>query len=278
VLTCIDKGTFDLLKDWCPQNSDRKYGGMLTLRQGLAQSKNTVTTYLMKQIGPGPVIELVRKLGVESEIPIQPSIALGTVDLSVYEMCGAYTAFANKGIYTEPIMVTRIEDKNGVVLDYFTPKTEEVMDEESAYVVTNLLKGVTESGTGVRLRSKSGTYLENVVTGFPYGFENPIAGKTGTTQNQSDGWFMGMVPNLITGIWTGAEDRSVHFGGTYFGQGATTALPIWGIYMRKCYADEKLEVSKEDFERPEGELSIEIDCSRYRENPGQVIDPDDEFH
>lgn len=278
VLTCIDKGTFDLLKDWCPKNSDDKYGGMLTLRQGLAQSKNTITTYLMKQIGPGPVIELARKLGVESEIPMQPSIALGTVELSVYEMCGAYTAFANKGIYVQPIMVTRIEDKNGVVLDYFTPRTEEVMDEESAYVITNLLKGVTESGTGVRLRSKGGTYMENVVTGFPYGFDNPIAGKTGTTQNQSDGWFMGMVPNLITGVWTGCEDRSVHFGGTYFGQGATTALPVWALYMRKCYADEKLNISQEEFERPEGELRIELDCSIYRETPSQVIDEDDEFH
>jgi penicillin-binding protein 1A len=231
----------------------------------------------MKQIGPGPVIELARKLGVKSEIPVQPSIALGTVELSVYEMVGAYTAFANRGIYTEPIMVTRIEDKNGVVLDYFVPHTEEVLDEESAYVITSLLKGVTESGTGTRLRTTGATYSNNVVTGYPYGFENPIAGKTGTTQNQSDGWFMGMVPNLITGVWTGCEDRSVHFGGTYYGQGATTALPIWGLFMKKCYADERLQVSKEDFERPAGEITIELNCSQYVENPGSVIDDDDEF-
>ncbi len=281
VKTCIEKGTFDLLKDWCPGNSDNEYGGMLTLKEALAKSKNTVTTYLMKQIGPGPVIELARKMGVEEDIPIQPSIALGTVDLSVYEMVGSYTTFANKGVYTEPIMVTRIEDKNGVVLDEFIPLTNEVMGEEDAYVITNLLKGVTLSGTGRRLRFKSEDhYANNVVTGFPYGFENPIAGKTGTTQRNADGWFMGMVPNLITGVWTGCEDRAAHFGNTYYGQGATTALPIWGLYMRKCYADAALKISKEDFERPESEISIQLDCGKYNnaEEPGELGDPTDEFN
>ena len=278
VRTCIEKGQFDLLKDWCPENSDSKYGGMLTLKEALAQSKNTVTTFLMKQIGPGQVLSLAQKMGVKNEIPVQPSIALGTVDLTVYEMVGSYTTFANKGIYTEPIMVTRIEDKNGVVLEEFIPQTNEVMTEEDAYVITNLLKGVTKSGTGVRLRTTGANYPNKVVTGYPYAFTNPIAGKTGTTQMNADGWFMGMVPNLITGIWTGCEDRSAHFGATVYGQGATTALPIWGIYMRKCYADKNLNISQEDFEKPEGELSIELDCDAYnRKSSSEELEETSEF-
>lgn len=270
VRTCIEKGMFDLLKDWCPENSDRKYGDLMTLKQGLAQSRNTITTYLMKQVGPEPVIRLIRDMGVTSEVPVQPSIALGSVDLSVYEMVGSYTTFANKGVYTEPIGVLRIEDRNGLVLADFEPRTQEVMSEEDAYVITDLLKGVTQSGTGARLRSKGGSYIDNIVTGFPYGFENPIAGKTGTTQNNSDGWFMGYVPNLVTGVWTGCEDRAAHFRGIYYGQGATTALPIWAMYMRSCYQDPKLQVSKEDFERPEGQLRIELDCARYRQQQRDI--------
>ena len=278
VPTCIEKGMFDLLQDWCPKNSDNKYGGMLTLKKGLATSNNTVTAYLMKQIGPGAVIELARKMGVESEIPIQPSIALGTVDLSVYEMVGSYTTFANKGIYTEPIMVTRIEDKNGVVLDEFTPRTNEVMGEKEAYVIVNLLEGVTQGGTGARLRSKTPYWdKEYPATGHPWGFENPIAGKTGTTQNQSDGWFMGMVPNLITGVWGGCEDRSAHFRHINYGQGATVALPIWALYMQKCYADPRLKISKGPFERPEGDLGIELDCARYNKEQSQTSELEDEF-
>jgi penicillin-binding protein 1A len=269
IRTCIEKGMFDLLKDWCPENSDKKYGDLMTLKQGLAQSRNTITTYLMKQVGPEPVIRLIRDMGVTSDVPVVPSIALGSVDLSVYEMVGSYTTFANKGVYTEPIAITRIEDRNGLILTEIEPETREVMSEQDAYVITDLLKGVTQSGTGARLRSKAGSYIDNIVTGFPYGFENPIAGKTGTTQNNSDGWFMGMVPNLITGVWTGCEDRAAHFRTIYYGQGATTALPIWAIYMRKCYNDPKLKVSKEDFERPEAPLTIELDCARYLQQQRQ---------
>lgn len=264
VLTCIEKGKYDLLKDWCPKNSDDKYGGTYTLKAALANSVNTVTTYLMKQVGPVPVIRLLREMGVEDEIPAQPSIALGTVDLSVYDIVGAYTTFANKGVYTEPIFITRIEDKNGVILDEFSPKTNEVMSEEDAYVVVDLLKGVSLSGTGARLRSKWGSYNYNVVTGFPWGFDNPIAGKTGTTQNNADGWFMGMVPNLITGVWGGCEDRSVHFGSTFYGQGATVSLPVWALYMQKCYADESLKVSKADFEKPLNPVKVELNCTLYK--------------
>jgi penicillin-binding protein 1A len=278
VPTCIEKGMFDLLEDWCPKNSDNKYGGMLTLKKGLASSTNTVTAYLMKQIGPGPVIELARKMGVKSEIPMQPSIALGSVDLSIYEMVGSYTTFANKGIYTEPIMITRIEDKNGVVLDEFIPQTNEVMGEKEAYVIVNLLEGVTQGGTGARLRTKNAYYNKDYpVTGHPWGFENPIAGKTGTTQNQSDGWFMGMVPNLITGVWGGCEDRSAHFRTTNYGQGATVALPIWALFMQKCYADPRLKISKAAFERPEGDLGIELDCAKYKTEQSEIESLEDEF-
>lgn len=257
---CIEKGEYGLSRDWCPSNSDNKYGGMINLKNALANSMNTITTFLMKQVGPGPVISLARKMGVTSEIPNAPSIALGTVDLSVYEMVGAYTTFANKGRYVEPIMITRIEDKNGVVLEEFSPESRQVMSDKDAYAILKLLMGVTEGGTGIRLRHKYASYREDVITGYPYEFTNEIAGKTGTTQNQSDGWFMGAVPNLITGIWTGCEDRSAHFGSTYYGQGAATALPIWGLYMKKNYSNPDLGVSQDPFERPMGDLGIDVDC------------------
>lgn len=278
VRTCIEKGMFGLLEDWCPENSyPPEYGGVLTLKEALAKSKNTVTTYLMKQIGPEAVIRLAQDMGIESEIPVQPSIALGTVDLSVYELVGSYTTFLNKGVYTQPIYITRIEDRNGVVLQEFTPRTREVMSEEDAYVILNLLKGVTESGTGGRLRYTSGNYPSGEVTGFPYGFTNPIAGKTGTTQNNSDGWFMGAVPNLITGVWTGCEDRAAHFGSTALGQGATTALPIWALYMKEIYKIKDLGISTGDFEAPAGPLSIELNCAKYRQQQQSAMDDNDEF-
>jgi penicillin-binding protein 1A len=274
VKTCIERGKFNLLKDWCPENSDHKYGGVYTLRYALANSVNSVTTYLMKQVGPEPVIRLLNEMGVKDEIDPQPSIALGTVDLSVYDMVGTYTTFANKGVYTEPIFITRIEDKNGVVLEEFSPETNEVMSAQDAYVVLDLLKGVTISGTGARLRSAWGSYQNDVVTGFPYKFTNPIAGKTGTTQNNADGWFMGVVPNLITGIWGGCEDRSAHFGATYYGQGATISLPVWGIYMRKCYENPDLGISKSDFDKPIEPLSIELNCNTYKASQGQGFNSD----
>lgn len=277
VLTCIEKGKYNLLKDWCPKNSNSEYGGTETLKSGLAKSLNTITTYLMKQVGPEPVIRLAREMGVKSEIDNQPSIALGTADLSVYEMVGSYTTFLNKGVYTEPIMITRIEDKNGVVLAEFLPETNEVMSEEDAYVILNLLKGVTTTAgaSGVRLTTSWGKYRNDVVTGHPYSFKNPIAGKTGTTQNNSDGWFMGAVPNLITGVWGGCEDRAAHFGSIYYGQGATVSLPIWGLFMKKCYADKSLNISKSDFERPENPIKIELNCA-IKPNEGEPGFDEDE--
>ena len=212
-------------------------------------------------VNPKNVVTLAKSAGIESDIPEVPAIALGSVDLSLYEMVGAYATFANKGLRIEPMMLLKIEDKNGTVLEQFIPNSKEVLSEESAYVITNLLEGVTEGGSGIRLRGKWGSYPDNVVTGYPYAFENPIAGKTGTTQNQSDGWFMGIVPNLATGVWVGGEDRATHFAGITYGQGATMALPIWALYYKKMYADEKLNVSKAAFDRPEN-LTINVDCSK----------------
>ena len=281
---CIEKGEFGLLEDWCPSNSDGKYGGTKSLKHALANSMNTVTTFLMKQVGPRPVINLARRMGISGHIPEVPSIALGTVDLSVYEMVGSYTTFANKGRYVQPIMVTRIEDKNGVVLEEFTPEMRQVMSDRDAYVILKLLMGVTEDGTGIRLRHDLGKnfYRNNIVTGYPYKFTNEIAGKTGTTQNNSDGWFMGAVPNLITGVWTGCEDRAAHMGGgfgTYYGQGATAALPIWAVYMKKNYANPDLGISKSPFERPKGALGIDVDClpTTFDFNGGEGDDFDENF-
>jgi penicillin-binding protein 1A len=281
---CIEKGEFGLIEDWCPSNSDDKYGGTKSLKHALANSMNTVTTFLMKQVGPRPVINLARRMGITGDIPEVPSIALGTVDLSVYEMVGSYTTFANKGRYVQPIMVTRIEDKNGVVLEEFTPETRQVMSDRDAYVILKLLMGVTEDGTGIRLRHDLGKnfYRNKAVTGYPYKFTNEIAGKTGTTQNNSDGWFMGAVPNLITGVWTGCEDRAAHMGGgfgTYYGQGATAALPIWAVYMKKNYANPDLGISKSPFERPKGALNTDVDClpTTFDFDSGEGDDFDENF-
>ena len=274
--TCIEAGQFGLMQSWCPQNSDNKYGGMLSLKDAIAGSVNTVTTYLMKQIGPSPVIQMARSLGVTSDIPESPSIALGTVDLSILELAGAYTAFGNQGLYTEPIVVLRIEDKNGVVLDEFTPESKEVFSPEVAYTMVNLLQGVTQSGTGIRLRHRGAGY-GSYVTGYPYGFENPIAGKTGTTQNNSDGWFIGMVPNLITAVWTGCQDRSAHFGTTTYGQGATTALPIWALYMKDVYRKPELGIRQDAFDLPSTPLSIELDCAAFRQEAEELLEESSEY-
>jgi penicillin-binding protein 1A len=263
----IDANKFGNPEPWAPRNDDGNYEGFMTLKQALANSVNTVTARLMDKIGPQPVVDLAKSLGIEQDIPAVPSIALGTPDLSVYEMVAAYSSFANKGVYTKPVMITTIEDKNGTILYQTVPETKDVLSEEVAYVTVNLLQGVTEGGSGVRLRhnyAKNQAVYKEIVTGYPYEFDNPIAGKTGTTQNQSDGWFMGMVPNLVAGVWVGGEDRATHFASITYGQGASMALPIWALFMKSCYADETLKVSKEEFERPEN-LSIAVDCDKYNE-------------
>jgi penicillin-binding protein 1A len=184
---------------------------------------------------------------------------LGAVEITVEDMVAAYSTFANEGVYIKPQFISRIEDKNGVVIYEPSPDSHDVLNKDIAFAVIKLLEGVTEGGSGARLRTQGGGNGYNRVTGYPYMFTNPIAGKTGTTQNQSDGWFMGMVPNLTTGVWVGCEDRSARFKGITYGQGATAALPIWAMFMKKCYADETLNVSKSEFERP-ANLSIKVDC------------------
>lgn len=255
----IRKGRHNVTEDWEPKNSDNRYRGMVTLKRGLANSINTVSAKLMDKVGPEAVVDLAHKLGVKSEIPLQPSIALGAVEITVEDMVAAYSTFANQGVYMKPQFISKIEDKSGVIIYEPIPESHDVLNKDIAYAVVKLLEGVTEGGSGDRLRTTGGGNGDNRWTGYPYSFKNPIAGKTGTTQNQSDGWFMGMVPNLVTGVWVGCEDRSARFKSITYGQGATAALPVWGYFMKLCYADPALKVSKESFERP-ANLSIKVDC------------------
>lgn len=250
----LDDGTY-----WTPRNSsDDRVGEEVTLKWALANSNNWISAYLIKRFSPQSVANMAHQMGVTSDIPAVPAIALGTPDLSLYEMVGAMNTFANKGVYVKPIFITKIEDKNGNLLDRFVPEKREAMDEITAYKMIELMKGVVESGTSIRLRYK-------------YGFDNPIAGKTGTTQNQSDGWFMGITPQLTSGVWVGAEDRSVHFRSLTLGQGANMALPIWALFMKKVYDDPDLGIGKGDFEKPLKDLSIEFDCERYdRQQLGKI--------
>jgi penicillin-binding protein 1A len=276
----IPVGKYGLLEPWTPKNAGEKYGGMLTLKYALANSVNTVTARLIDRVGPRPVIELVAKMGIETkDMPEAPSIALGTPDVSLFELVGAYSTFANEGVYVKPTLIQRIEDKNGTVLYQNVPETKDVISNETAYVTVSLMEGVTQSGSGQRLRHKwaiGAPVYKKVVTGYPYGFENPIAGKTGTTQNNSDGWFMGMVPNLVTGVWVGGEDRATHFSNTGYGQGATMALPVWGLYMKKCYGNKDLNISSEEFKKP-SELSITTDCDKWKDDNSDIEEIPDEF-
>ncbi|MBG6063579.1 penicillin-binding protein 1A [Flavobacterium sp. CG_9.1] len=263
----IRKGRHHVTEDWEPKNSDNRYRGMVTLKRGLANSINTISAKLMDKVGPEAVVDLAHKLGVKSEIPLQPSIALGAVEITVEDMVAAYSTFANQGVYMKPQFISKIEDKSGVIIYEPIPESHDVLNKDIAYAVVKLLEGVTEGGSGDRLRTTGGGSGDNRWTGYPYQFKNPIAGKTGTTQNQSDGWFMGMVPNLVTGVWVGCEDRSARFKSITYGQGATAALPVWGYFMKLCYADPALKVSKGNFERP-ANLSIKVDCYV----PKKVID------
>ncbi len=254
----FDKERWGLEKDWAPKNSGDEFEELsLTLKFGLANSINSITAYIMKQFGPHAVVDLAKKIGITSKILPVPSLCLGTFDLSVYEMVGAYSTFVNKGVWTEPIFITRIEDKNGVVLERFTPRTQEAMSKETADIMVRLLEGVVDGvysptakktrGTGVRLRYK-------------YGFKNEMGGKTGTTQNQSDGWFMGVTPNLVTGVWTGCEDRSAHFRDIFYGQGANMALPVYAEYLQRVYTDTtQSKIYTEDFDISR-RIDVQLDC------------------
>ncbi len=223
---------------WTPKNSsDYKEGELVALNDALANSINRVTAYLINKFPPQTVINLVRRLGITSPIDPVPSIALGSADISVKEMTAAFAAYANKGVYIEPVFITRIEDRNGLLIQTYATKQEEAMSESNAFVMLECMKAVVEMGTGGRIRGR-------------YGLTNPIAGKTGTTQNNSDGWFMGITPNLATGVWVGGEDRGIRFRSTALGQGANMALPVWALYMKRVYNDETIGLFKGDFERP----------------------------
>ncbi|MFI5164339.1 MAG: transglycosylase domain-containing protein [Bacteroidia bacterium] len=252
--------TFELPNQppYTPQNSgEEEYNGkMVTMKFALAYSINWVTAYIMKQFGPEAVVQFARRLGITAPLDAVPSLCLGSADISVFEMTGAMSTFANKGTRVEPIFVTRIEDKHGRVLADFRPKTEEVMDEEKSYVALWMLQGVVQNGTGSRLR-------------YRYKLMMPLAGKTGTTQNHSDGWFMGITPDLVTGTWVGGEDRSIHFSTMTEGQGASMALPIFAYYMQKIYADKKINLYQGEFEKPQKKISVELNCDQYNKEMEQ---------
>ncbi|GAB2695205.1 transglycosylase domain-containing protein [Mucilaginibacter koreensis] len=237
---------------WTPGSAKSEtVPGVITLRKALARSQNWVTAYVMKEVTPPPVRDLIKKMGITSPVPAVPSICLGVFDASVYDMTGAYSVFANQGTWTQPTYLLRIEDKNGNVLYTHHPKVVQAMNEQDAYVMNYMLKGVVDEGTGWRLRSK-------------YGLRNPIGGKTGTTQNNSDGWFIGVTPQLVTGVWTGCEDRDIHFRSTNLGEGANSALPIFALYMKKVYANKALGIKQNiDFAPPKGGVSVTLDCNAY---------------
>lgn len=237
---------------WTPKNSgSTKYDGkMVTLKWGLSNSVNNISAWVMKQFTPDAVAEMIKQLGIHSRIEPVYSLFLGTFEFSLYEMVGAYGTFANKGVHVEPIFVTRIEDRNGNVLAQFNTTKTEAISDQTAFLMINLLEAVVNQGTGVRLRYK-------------YQLPGRIAGKTGTTQNHSDGWFMGMTPNLVAGVWTGAEDRAVHFDNITMGQGASMALPIFATFMQKIYADPSLGISPEDdWDRPVLQQYINLNCDK----------------
>ena len=249
VQVVFEKENWGLEEDYVPSNANEKYGGEYSLIEGLAKSKNTISAYLMKRVGPKKVINLARRMGISSYLPPYPSLCLGSADLSLFEMTSAYTTFANKGLHIKPSFVVKIEDKNGVLLESFNHDPQEVLSEEKNYIMVKLLQGVINKGSGAGLR-------------WRYGLTNEIGGKTGTTQNQSDGWFIGFVPNLVTGVWTGADNRAVHFRDLSSGQGARTALPIWGEFMKMVYQNKNLSVSRKKFDFPDNGVSVNLDCDK----------------
>jgi penicillin-binding protein 1A len=282
----FEKEKWGMEQNWSPKNSDGLYGCDVTLKYALANSMNSITAGLLKKFGPNApkqVIALARKMGITSHLDPVPSLVLGVADISLYELVGANATFANKGVWTEPTYITRIEDMHGNVIVDFIPETREAMSEETAYIMLEMMKGVITGAYNeclgdkmkkIREEKGQGTVCYNCGTGVRLrmdvesrkydNIKYPVAGKTGTTQNNSDGWFMGITRDLVTGVWVGAEDRSIRFSRTSLGQGANTALPIWGYYMNKVYNDTNLNISKEDFEKPSKKLSVELNCDKAR--------------
>ncbi len=241
-------------------------GQMVTLKRGLSKSMNQISAWVLKQFNPEEVINLTRKMGVKSEIYPGWPLCVGAAELPVYEVVGAFTTYANKGIWTQPIMVTRIEDKNGNVISTFRPKEEEAISEIAAYKMLNMMQGVSQAnGTGIRLR-------------FKYEFENPIAAKTGTTNDNADGWFVGIVPNLVGGAWAGAEEQRIRIQNDQMGQGANMALPIWALFMQKVYADSTLAISRDSFDPPLN-FNLNLDCEALnkRTRANRIRDDFDDF-
>ena len=233
---------------YSPAGSGKREGESVTLKWALANSENNISAWLVKQFPPEAIIELMRRMGISTPIDPVPSICVGAPDISLYEMVAAYGTFANKGIYTEPIFATRIEDRNGNLISSFHARTQEAISENAAYLMVNLLQGVVQGGTGVRMR-------------YTYNLNNEIGGKTGTTQNHSDGWFMAVTPNLVAGTWVGGEDRGIHFDNLSQGQGAAMALPIFATFLQKVYANGKLGVTRNDtFDRP-ANFNVDLNCA-----------------
>ncbi|WP_200974595.1 penicillin-binding protein 1A [Echinicola sp. 20G] len=238
---------------WIPENADGKFTyEKMTIRQAMAQSINSITAYMMKQISPEVVVETAHRLGITSDLDPVPALALGTSDVSILELVGATSTFANKGEHIKPFYIDRIEDKNGNVLHQFPARKQPAMSEEDAYLMLHMLKGGYEErgGTsqGVPMSLREG---------------NELGGKTGTTQNASDGWYIGLSKDLVSGVWVGGDDRAIHFRSWISGQGARTARPIWVKYMTKVYNDSSLGITKGPFEKPERPLSVELDCDEY---------------
>ncbi|MFA5325302.1 MAG: transglycosylase domain-containing protein [Bacteroidales bacterium] len=235
---------------WIPKSTDKKewIGKTVTLKWGLANSSNNISAYLMKHFSPGAMVEMCRKLGISSYLDPVYSLCVGSCDISVYEMVAAYNTYPSRGVYIDPIYVTKIEDNTGNVLANFTARKREAISDPTAYLMVNLMEGVVNHGTASRLKWK-------------YGLEGEIAGKTGTTNDQSDGWFIGYTPKITAGVWVGAEDRQVHFESLSYGGGSKVALPIWGIFMQKVFKDKSLGISKDDvFVSPPG-WSVNLNCT-----------------
>jgi len=241
---------------WTPDNANGKFTGeVMTIRQAMSRSVNSITAFIMKQVKPETVVEYAHRIGIKSHLDAVPSLSLGAGgDVSLFEMLAAYSTFVNKGVYTEPYFISRIEDQNGNVIQEFVPQTREALNEETAYLMLHMLKGTTEEvgGTGMALDRELRV-------------DNEIAAKTGTTQNASDGWFMGITKDLAAGGWVGGDDRSIHFKYWPMGQGARTAMPIWEKFMTKVYADPTLGYTKGAFDKPVKPIDVELDCDKYNQ-------------
>ena len=253
---CVPQ-TFILPDDrtWTPRSTDKEewIGQTVTLKWGLTNSSNNISAYLMKQFGPQAMVQMMRKMGIGSHLDEVHSLCVGSADLNVYEMVSAYNTYPSRGVYISPMFVTRIEDNQGNVITEFTNRKREAISEQTAYLMANMMQSVVASGTGNRLRSV-------------YNLNGQIAGKTGTTNDNSDGWFIGYTPSITAGVWVGCEDRQVHFSSTAYGQGASVALPIWGIWMKKVLADGTLGISADDsFSRPAG-FNIDLACTGGEED------------